>query len=71
MPDRETMPPAGAPGVTAPAAALPQEALRIASGYAFTGPALHLGALLWDGQASRSGRRSPASARCCCPRCCG
>ncbi|MFD4546474.1 helicase HerA-like domain-containing protein [Streptomyces sp. NPDC058466] len=30
------------------APALPQEALEIASGYAFTGPALDLGALLWD-----------------------
>ncbi|MFI0513046.1 helicase HerA-like domain-containing protein [Streptomyces sp. WSLK1-5] len=30
-------------------AALPQQALEIASGYAFTGPALDLGALLWDG----------------------
>lgn len=30
-------------------AALPQPALEIASGYAFTGPALDLGALLWDG----------------------
>ncbi|MFJ4940905.1 helicase HerA-like domain-containing protein [Streptomyces pseudovenezuelae] len=30
-------------------AALPQEALEIASGYAFGGPALDLGALLWDG----------------------
>lgn len=30
--------------------ALPQEALEIVSGYAFTGPALDLGALLWDGQ---------------------
>lgn len=29
---------------------LPQEALEIVSGYAFTGPALDLGALLWDGQ---------------------
>ncbi|WUB45916.1 DUF853 domain-containing protein [Streptomyces griseorubiginosus] len=29
--------------------ALPQPALEIASGYAFTGPALDLGALLWDG----------------------
>ncbi|MFE0099116.1 helicase HerA-like domain-containing protein [Streptomyces sp. NPDC059009] len=32
------------------AAALPQEAMEIAAGYAFTGPALDLGALLWDGQ---------------------
>ncbi|MHA5047953.1 helicase HerA-like domain-containing protein [Streptomyces sp. SD15] len=31
-------------------AALPEEALEIASGYAFSGPALDLGALLWDGQ---------------------
>ncbi|MFF1306586.1 helicase HerA-like domain-containing protein [Streptomyces sp. NPDC058307] len=30
-------------------AALPQPALEIASGYAFAGPALDLGALLWDG----------------------
>ncbi|WP_329328044.1 helicase HerA-like domain-containing protein [Streptomyces luteogriseus] len=50
MPDRETMPSSPAPEVSARAAALPQDALRIASGYAFSGPALHLGALLWDGQ---------------------
>ncbi|MFE5143244.1 helicase HerA-like domain-containing protein [Streptomyces fagopyri] len=31
-------------------AALPAEALRIAAGYAFAGPALDLGALLWDGR---------------------
>ncbi|ATL28938.1 ATPase component BioM of energizing module of biotin ECF transporter [Streptomyces formicae] len=31
-------------------AALPPEAVKIAAGYAFTGPALDLGALLWDGQ---------------------
>lgn len=30
--------------------ALPQEAMEIVSGYAFAGPALDLGALLWDGQ---------------------
>ncbi|MFJ5260521.1 helicase HerA-like domain-containing protein [Streptomyces sp. NPDC088387] len=49
--------PAGtAPGTTPalpqealPQEALPQKALEIASGYAFTGPALDLGALLWDG----------------------
>ncbi|MYT72984.1 DUF853 family protein [Streptomyces sp. SID8367] len=29
---------------------MPAEALEIAAGYAFTGPALDLGALLWDGQ---------------------
>ncbi|RFU87347.1 DUF853 family protein [Streptomyces triticagri] len=39
----------GAPDAP-PAPALPQEALEIAAGYAFTGPALDLGALLWDGQ---------------------
>ncbi|WP_406331254.1 helicase HerA-like domain-containing protein [Streptomyces sp. NBC_00203] len=60
MRDSETMPsaaPGAAPGTTgnAPApggsaAALPREALEIASGYAFSGPALDLGALLWDGQ---------------------
>ncbi|WP_105970388.1 helicase HerA-like domain-containing protein [Streptomyces geranii] len=49
----EPLPPANAP--TSPprapgsAPALPQQALEIASGYAFTGPALDLGALLWDG----------------------
>jgi len=32
------------------AVALPKEALEIASGYAFSGPALDLGALLWDGR---------------------
>ncbi|MFI8787512.1 helicase HerA-like domain-containing protein [Streptomyces sp. NPDC055105] len=46
---------APATGTTAPesvttAAALPAPALEIASGYAFTGPALDLGALVWDGQ---------------------
>ncbi|MEV5607188.1 helicase HerA-like domain-containing protein [Streptomyces sp. NPDC052225] len=58
------VPPTAAPGagagtVAAPephpetvtgAPALPAEALEIAAGYAFTGPALDLGALLWDGQ---------------------
>jgi DNA helicase HerA-like ATPase len=60
MSDSETVPSAASD--TAPTAAaetretpgsapaLPQEALKIASGYAFTGPALDLGALLWDGQ---------------------
>jgi hypothetical protein len=59
MSDSETVPSAASD--TAPTAAaetretpgsapaLPQEALKIASGYAFTGPALDLGALLWDG----------------------
>ncbi|MEU5092136.1 helicase HerA-like domain-containing protein [Streptomyces sp. NPDC021356] len=44
MRDSETAP--GAPGDDPK---LPPEARRIASGYAFTGPALDLGALLWDG----------------------
>ncbi|TGB10451.1 helicase HerA-like domain-containing protein [Streptomyces sp. MZ04] len=39
----------GASGV-ASGQALPQEALEIVSGYAFAGPALDLGALLWDGR---------------------
>ncbi|MFF7370046.1 helicase HerA-like domain-containing protein [Streptomyces tricolor] len=45
MTDSETAPPAEPEG----APALPAEARKIASGYAFTGPALDLGALLWDG----------------------
>ncbi|MEU3823770.1 helicase HerA-like domain-containing protein [Streptomyces sp. NPDC029080] len=45
MSDSETVPPAG-PG---PGSALPAPAREIAAGYAFTGPALDLGALLWDG----------------------
>ncbi|MFF3612301.1 helicase HerA-like domain-containing protein [Streptomyces sp. NPDC002580] len=52
MSDSETVPsaPAGtASEVTAPTPSLPREALEIASGYAFEGPALDLGALLWDG----------------------
>ncbi|MGW6731976.1 helicase HerA-like domain-containing protein [Streptomyces sp. NPDC055013] len=40
----------GAPEVRGSAAALPREALEIAAGYAFGGPALDLGALLWDGR---------------------
>ncbi|MEW2518823.1 helicase HerA-like domain-containing protein [Actinacidiphila alni] len=39
--------PAGSPA--APGAALPAPAAEIAAGYAFTGPALDLGALLWEG----------------------
>ncbi|MCF3136250.1 helicase HerA-like domain-containing protein [Streptomyces olivochromogenes] len=50
MSDRETMPPATAPEAPGSAPALPEEALKIAAGYAFTGPALDLGALLWDGR---------------------
>ncbi|WP_406373052.1 DUF853 domain-containing protein [Streptomyces sp. NBC_00647] len=52
MSDSETMPSAAAgtaPEEVVRAAALPREALEIASGYAFAGPALDLGALLWDG----------------------
>ncbi|MFF7281810.1 helicase HerA-like domain-containing protein [Streptomyces griseorubiginosus] len=60
MSERRTAPggvtgvPAGAADRSMPEAkpasgALPQPALEIASGYAFTGPALDLGALLWDG----------------------
>ncbi|KOG31624.1 helicase HerA-like domain-containing protein [Streptomyces resistomycificus] len=49
MSDSETMPSAAAPEAPGSAPALPEEALKIASGYAFTGPALDLGALLWDG----------------------
>ncbi|MET7618869.1 helicase HerA-like domain-containing protein [Streptomyces sp. NPDC005408] len=39
-----------APEPVSSASALPQPALEIASGYALTGAALDLGALLWDGQ---------------------
>lgn len=39
---------AGAPG--GGGSALPREATEIVSGYAFAGPALDLGALLWDGR---------------------
>ncbi|MFJ8509932.1 helicase HerA-like domain-containing protein [Streptomyces avermitilis] len=50
MSDSETVPQAKTPEVAGSAPALPQEALKIASGYAFAGPALDLGALLWDGR---------------------
>ncbi|MFD8424201.1 helicase HerA-like domain-containing protein [Streptomyces sp. NPDC059466] len=64
MSDRDTgarTPPTAAPGrvsdeaavgpeAVSGGAALPAEALRIAAGYAFAGPALDLGALLWDGR---------------------
>ncbi|MBL1083378.1 DUF853 family protein [Streptomyces actinomycinicus] len=46
MSDRETDPSGGPRGATAP----PPQAQKIASGYAFNGPALDLGALLWDGR---------------------
>ncbi|WP_180687804.1 helicase HerA-like domain-containing protein [Streptomyces gossypiisoli] len=50
MSDSETVPAATNPEAPGSAPALPQEALKIAAGYAFTGPALDLGALLWDGR---------------------
>jgi DNA helicase HerA-like ATPase len=49
MSDSETVRPGTAPETRGSAPALPQEALKIAAGYAFSGPALDLGALLWDG----------------------
>ncbi|MEU9140454.1 helicase HerA-like domain-containing protein [Streptomyces sp. NPDC048404] len=52
MSDGETVRSAAAgtaPERAAGAPALPREALEIAAGYAFAGPALELGALLWDG----------------------
>ncbi|MFD6497225.1 helicase HerA-like domain-containing protein [Streptomyces sp. NPDC059944] len=52
MSDSETVPSAAAgagPEGPGGAPALPREALEIAAGYAFAGPALDLGALLWDG----------------------
>ncbi|MDQ0991770.1 helicase HerA-like domain-containing protein [Streptomyces sp. V3I7] len=42
--------PDGDPVQTAARRALPEEARGIAAGYAFTGPALDLGALRWDGR---------------------
>ncbi len=49
MSDGETMPAAIMPEAPGSAPALPEEALRIAAGYAFGGPALDPGALLRDG----------------------
>ena len=43
-------PPTKAPESVSGAPALPREALENASGYAFPGPALDPGALLWDGR---------------------
>ncbi|MFH8608453.1 helicase HerA-like domain-containing protein [Streptomyces sp. NPDC018029] len=40
----------GAAGSADTGASLPREASEIAAGYAFAGPALELGALLWDGR---------------------
>nr|WP_232028325.1 helicase HerA-like domain-containing protein [Streptomyces lincolnensis] len=45
-----TRPPDASRGAPSGAPALPAPALEIAAGYAFTGPALDLGALLWDGR---------------------
>lgn len=42
--------PQEATGLPRKALELPQEAMEIVSGYAFAGPALDLGALLWDGR---------------------
>ncbi|MEV6167610.1 helicase HerA-like domain-containing protein [Streptomyces sp. NPDC051954] len=50
MSDSETVRAATTPETRGSAPALPQQALEIASGYAFTGPALDLGALMWDGK---------------------
>ncbi|MFJ8788505.1 helicase HerA-like domain-containing protein [Streptomyces sp. NPDC102462] len=50
MSDSETVRPAAAPETPGSVPALPREALEIAAGYAFAGPALDLGALLWDGR---------------------
>ncbi|MEU7321359.1 helicase HerA-like domain-containing protein [Streptomyces griseoviridis] len=50
MSDSESAPAATTPGAGRSASALPPEAAAIALGYAATGPALDLGALLWDGR---------------------
>ncbi|MFI9764711.1 helicase HerA-like domain-containing protein [Streptomyces sp. NPDC051963] len=50
MSDSETVRAATTPETRGSAPALPQQALEIAAGYAFTGPALDLGALMWDGK---------------------
>ncbi|MEU1532156.1 helicase HerA-like domain-containing protein [Streptomyces fagopyri] len=49
-PERVSGETAVGPEAVSGGAALPAEALRIAAGYAFAGPALDLGALLWDGR---------------------
>ncbi|MFC9548922.1 helicase HerA-like domain-containing protein [Streptomyces sp. NPDC056956] len=62
MGERETARPAVTPEAPGSAPALPGPALRIAAGYAFTGPALDLGALLWDGEChADAGIRVPLS----------
>ncbi|MEV6023061.1 helicase HerA-like domain-containing protein [Streptomyces sp. NPDC052036] len=50
MSDSRPVPGAAAPATPGSAPALPPQALEIASGYAFAGPAVDLGALVWDGQ---------------------
>ncbi|MFB9466314.1 helicase HerA-like domain-containing protein [Streptomyces cinereospinus] len=50
MSDSETAHAGVRPEAPGSAPALPREALEIAAGYAFTGPALELGALVWDGR---------------------
>ncbi|MFJ6085416.1 helicase HerA-like domain-containing protein [Streptomyces sp. NPDC092369] len=50
MSDSETVPAATTGESAESAPALPQGALEIAAGYAFTGPALDLGALMWEGR---------------------
>ncbi|MDT0440308.1 MULTISPECIES: helicase HerA-like domain-containing protein [Streptomyces] len=50
MSDSESAAAAAAPGPAESAPGLPPEAAAIARGYASTGPALDLGALLWDGR---------------------
>ncbi|GGL98629.1 ATPase [Streptomyces fumigatiscleroticus] len=50
MSNSETVPSATTCEPGTGAYALPREALEIASGYAFRGPAIDLGALLWDGR---------------------
>ncbi|WP_280876162.1 helicase HerA-like domain-containing protein [Streptomyces pseudovenezuelae] len=50
MSDSETVPAATTGESVGSAPALPRGALEIAAGYAFTGPALDLGALMWEGQ---------------------
>ncbi|MFJ2397651.1 helicase HerA-like domain-containing protein [Streptomyces sp. NPDC087843] len=49
-PDRVSGEAAVGPEAVSGGAALPAEALRVAAGYAFAGPALDLGALLWEGR---------------------
>ncbi|WP_112465225.1 helicase HerA-like domain-containing protein [Streptomyces triticisoli] len=50
MSDSETVPGAAAREAPGGAPALPRKAFEIASGYAFAGPALDLGTLIWDGR---------------------